>query len=138
MLHASSLSGLHRHRADLQRCAALFGQVQSHVAAAQRGLAAAARDWRSAMSDMRRRIEQLESDLSDAGTAVPNPLGDMTLLLCTGAITQVGGACLNKTAKHCWHHTASALPTHPANPPSMHRPTTARTAQTCRACSSGC
>ncbi|GBF88198.1 hypothetical protein Rsub_00910 [Raphidocelis subcapitata] len=88
VLHASSLSGLHRHRADLQRCAALFGQVQSHLAAAQRGLAAAARDWRSAVSDMGRRMEQLESDLSDAGTAAPNPLGDLTLLLCTGAITQ--------------------------------------------------
>jgi hypothetical protein len=91
LLHASSLHLLRHHRRGLQRCAALFGLVQRHLAAAQKALASAARDWRSAMSDMGRRMEQLASDLSDAGAGAPDGVGDLTLLLCTGAITQVGG-----------------------------------------------
>lgn len=46
------------------------------------------------MSDLGRRMEQLASDLADAGAAAPNPIGDLTLLLCSGSITQVGQGVL--------------------------------------------
>ena len=88
LLHAASLALLHRRRRGLQRCAALFGLVRAQLAAARRALTAAARDWRGAAADVRRRLEQLESDQADAGAAAPSALGDLTLLLCAGAATQ--------------------------------------------------